>query len=42
MDFFFSIIGFFASGGLFMFPILVVFAVGVRDCSRTLTSRSQR
>ena len=28
MDFFFSIIGFFASGGMFMFPILVVFAVG--------------
>ena len=29
MDFFFSIVGFFASGGLFMVPILVVFAVGV-------------
>jgi len=29
MDFFFSIIGFFASGGAFMYPILVVFAFGV-------------
>ncbi len=29
MDFFYSIVGFFASGGLFMYPILVVFAVGV-------------
>ncbi len=28
MDFFYSIVGFFSSGGLFMFPILVVFAVG--------------
>jgi len=28
MDFFFSFIGFFSSGGLFMLPILVVFAVG--------------
>jgi len=28
MDFFYSIVGFFASGGIFMFPILVVFAVG--------------
>jgi biopolymer transport protein ExbB len=28
MDFFYSIVGFFTSGGLFMFPILVVFAVG--------------
>jgi len=29
MNFFYSIIGFFASGGLFMYPILLVFAIGV-------------
>jgi len=29
MDFFYSIIGFFSSGGAFMYPILLVFAVGV-------------
>jgi biopolymer transport protein ExbB len=29
MDFFYSIVGFFASGGVFMFPILLVFAFGV-------------
>jgi biopolymer transport protein ExbB len=29
MDFVYSIVGFFSSGGLFMYPILVVFAVGV-------------
>jgi len=29
MDFFYSIVAFFASGGLFMYPILLVFAVGV-------------
>jgi biopolymer transport protein ExbB len=29
MDFFYTIVGFFASGGPFMYPILVVFAVGV-------------
>ncbi len=29
MDFFYSLIGFFASGGVFMIPILLVFAVGV-------------
>ena len=29
MDFFYSIIGFFASGGVFMYPILIVFAVGI-------------
>jgi len=29
MDFFYSIVGFFVSGGVFMYPILVVFAVGV-------------
>ena len=28
MDFFYSLIGFFASGGAFMYPILLVFAVG--------------
>jgi biopolymer transport protein ExbB len=28
MDFFYSIVGFFESGGTFMYPILVVFAVG--------------
>jgi len=29
MDVFYSIVGFFASGGLFMYPILLVFAVGL-------------
>lgn len=29
MDFFYSIVRFFASGGLFMYPILLVFAFGV-------------
>ena len=29
MDFLYSVVAFFASGGLFMFPILLVFAVGV-------------
>ena len=29
MNFFYSIVGFFASGGLFMYPILLVFAIGV-------------
>ena len=29
MDFFYSIVAFFATGGLFMYPILLVFAVGV-------------
>jgi biopolymer transport protein ExbB len=29
MDFFYSIVGFFSSGGLFMYPILLVFAIGV-------------
>jgi len=29
MDFFYSIVNFFSSGGVFMYPILVVFAVGV-------------
>jgi biopolymer transport protein ExbB len=29
MDFFYSIVSFFASGGLFMYPILLVFAVGL-------------
>ena len=29
MDFFYSIVGFFASGGVFMFPILLVLAFGV-------------
>lgn len=29
MDFFYSIVGFFASGGIFMYPILLVFAFGV-------------
>lgn len=28
MDFFYTLVGFFASGGLFMYPILLVFAVG--------------
>ena len=28
MDFFFSIVGFFVTGGPFMYPILIVFAVG--------------
>jgi biopolymer transport protein ExbB len=29
MDFFYSIVSFFASGGIFMYPILLVFAFGV-------------
>jgi len=29
MEFFYSIVGFFASGGVFMYPILLVFAVGL-------------
>ncbi|NIV17898.1 MAG: MotA/TolQ/ExbB proton channel family protein [Woeseiaceae bacterium] len=29
MDFFYSIVAFFGSGGVFMYPILIVFAVGV-------------
>lgn len=29
MDFFYSIVAFFGSGGVFMYPILLVFAVGV-------------
>ncbi len=29
MDFFYSIVGFFSSGGMFMYPILLVFAFGV-------------
>ena len=29
MDFFYSIVAFFATGGLFMYPILLVFAFGV-------------
>jgi biopolymer transport protein ExbB len=29
MDFLYSVVGFFASGGIFMFPILLVFAFGV-------------
>jgi hypothetical protein len=27
MDFFYSIVGFFSTGGIFMYPILLVFAV---------------
>jgi biopolymer transport protein ExbB len=29
MDFFYSIVGFFSTGGVFMYPILLVFAIGV-------------
>ena len=29
MDVFYSIVGFFSTGGLFMYPILVVFAIGI-------------
>ena len=29
MDFFYSIVAFFATGGVFMYPILLVFAFGV-------------
>ena len=29
MDFFYSIVSFFGSGGVFMYPILLVFAFGV-------------
>ncbi len=33
MDIFYSIVGFFVSGGLFMYPILLVFAIGVAIAS---------
>ena len=36
MDFFYSIVSFFGTGGIFMYPILIVFAVGVAIASRTL------
>jgi biopolymer transport protein ExbB len=42
MDIFFGIVGFFASGGLFMLPILIVFAVGAAIAAEryiTLTGR---
>ena len=29
MDFLYSVVGFFSSGGIFMFPILLVFAIGL-------------
>jgi biopolymer transport protein ExbB len=29
MDFFYSIVSFFSTGGIFMYPILIVFAIGV-------------
>ena len=29
MDFFYSIVAFFSTGGVFMYPILIVFAIGV-------------
>ena len=29
MDFFYSIVSFFSTGGMFMYPILIVFAFGV-------------
>jgi biopolymer transport protein ExbB len=45
MDLIYSIVGFFASGGVFMYPILVVFAVGVAIAAEryiTLTMVTQR
>ena len=33
MDFFYSIISFFSTGGVFMYPILIVFAVGIAIAS---------
>ena len=33
MDFFYSIISFFSTGGIFMYPILIVFAVGLAIAS---------
>jgi biopolymer transport protein ExbB len=48
MDFFYSVVGFFVTGGPFMYPILIVFAVGAaiaveRYITLTLvTTRNQR
>ena len=47
MDFLYTIVGFFTSGGAFMFPILVVFAVGVaiaieRYVTLTLVTRKNQ
>jgi biopolymer transport protein ExbB len=33
MDFFYSIISFFSTGGVFMYPILIVFAIGIAIAS---------
>ena len=47
MDFFYSIVGFFVSGGPFMYPILIVFAVGAAIAIErfvtltTVTARNQ-
>ena len=44
MEFFYSIVGFFTTGGMFMFPILVVFAFGVAiavECYITLARVTQ-
>lgn len=47
MDTFYSLVGFFVSGGLFMYPILLVFAVGVgiaveRYITLTLVTRKNQ
>jgi biopolymer transport protein ExbB len=47
MDFFYSIVAFFGSGGLFMYPILVVFAIGLaiaveRFVTLTLVTRKNQ
>ena len=45
MDIFYSIVGFFSTGGMFMYPILIVFAVGVAIAAEryiTLTMITQK
>ena len=40
MDFFYAIVRFFVSGGAFMYPILIVFAVGVAIAAGERKDRS--
>jgi biopolymer transport protein ExbB len=41
MDFFYSIVSFFGSGGIFMYPILIVFAFGVAEKVQPLLTEGQ-
>jgi biopolymer transport protein ExbB len=41
MDFFYSIVAFFSTGGLFMYPILIVFAFGVAIAVERFVTLSQ-